>query len=152
MLQTPSRRIRWPKRNPDPQLKPPTQVIAVPSPRTAGPENVIRKVDKDSEGRRRTQLIAEAIHAKGGTMTPDQVVANTLLMSAAPEMFTALQAWRRFMSEDIIEDLFGKKCEHFDPNCACCQAWKIFELTQASLTKAQTGNTREVQPKNHSNT
>ena len=35
--------------------------------------------------------------------------------------------------EEAIIDYWGEKCQNFDENCFCCQAWKEYEelLTRA---------------------
>ena len=29
--------------------------------------------------------------------------------------------------EETLEKLYGKKCKDFEKNCACCQAWSIYD-------------------------
>lgn len=29
--------------------------------------------------------------------------------------------------EEMIEKLFGKRCKDFNKDCACCQAWNIYD-------------------------
>lgn len=29
--------------------------------------------------------------------------------------------------EEMTEKLFGKKCREYEPGCACCQAWNVYD-------------------------
>lgn len=29
--------------------------------------------------------------------------------------------------EEMIEELYGKKCKDYEPGCACCQAWELYD-------------------------
>jgi hypothetical protein len=28
---------------------------------------------------------------------------------------------------EAVEEYWGKRCDTFDPDCCCCQAWKAFD-------------------------
>ncbi|MCK4491103.1 MAG: hypothetical protein KAU03_00660 [Candidatus Altiarchaeales archaeon] len=29
--------------------------------------------------------------------------------------------------EEMIEKLYGKRCKDYEPGCACCQAWDVYD-------------------------
>src|SRR3989338_6964287 len=30
--------------------------------------------------------------------------------------------------EETIENLYGKRCKDYEPACACCQAWNVYDV------------------------
>jgi len=37
------------------------------------------------------------------------------------------EASRESWLEELIEKLYGKKCRDYEKDCACCQAWNVYE-------------------------
>jgi len=31
---------------------------------------------------------------------------------------------------DMVESHFGERCEEYDPDCACCRAWRWIEVVR----------------------